>query len=240
VDIALAPGESIALIGPNGSGKSTLLKCLVGLVDPTEGDILLDGRPTINKSVAEICQQIAYLPQTPDDLLFAETVHDELVATLENHDIVPEQWRVSPGELLEELSLSPYATAYPRDLSVGQRQRVALGAVMITKPRLLLLDEPTRGLDYAAKQKLTVLWEKWRKEGMGILLVTHDMELAARVANRVIVLSEGQIVDSGLTSDVLGTKTLYGTQMARLFPDSGLLTVHEALDELDTRVKTEK
>ena len=231
IDVSLAEGEATALVGANGSGKSTLLKCLVGLLRPDHGEIRFDGKSTAGLSVAEICRQVAYLPQTPDDLLFAETVREELQATLNNHGLNTEDVALSPDELLDELGLGNVAEAYPRDLSVGQRQRVALGAVMITWPRLLLLDEPTRGLDYAAKQSLTRLWASWRRQGMGILLVTHDMELAARVADRVLILKEGQIDASGSVADMLGENSLYGSQMARLFPGSGVLTVKDALDE---------
>jgi len=231
IDVSLAEGEATVLVGANGSGKSTLLKCLVGLLRPDHGDIRLYGQSTAGLSVAEICRQVAYLPQTPDDLLFSETVREELQATLNNHGLKKEEGALSPDDLLDELGLANLADAYPRDLSVGQRQRVALGAVMITRPKLLLLDEPTRGLDYAAKHSLTRLWASWRKQGMGILLVTHDMELAARVADRVLILKEGQIDSSGSVTDVLGSSSLYGPQMARLFPGSGVLTVHDVLDE---------
>ncbi len=235
VDISLAAGEATALIGANGSGKSTLLKCLVGLLRPSTGVISLDGESIAHKAVAQICRQVAYLPQAPDDLLFSETVYQELEATLKNHDLQGENDQFDIATLLDELGLDSFKDAYPRDLSVGQRQRVALGAIMITRPRLLLLDEPTRGLDYAAKQSLTRLWSKWQEEGMGILLVTHDMELVARVANRVLLLEGGKVSESGPVSMMLGRSNLYTSQVARLVPESGFLTVHDALAEIDRR-----
>ncbi len=231
IHLTLAEGRATALVGANGSGKSTLLRCLVGLLRPDRGTINLSGKPTSGMSVAAICRQVAYLPQAPDDLLYAETVREELQATLTNHGLKPEYGALDPDELLNELGLGNLAEAYPRDLSVGQRQRVALGAVMITRPKVLLLDEPTRGLDYASKQSLARLWATWREQGMSILLVTHDMELAARVADHVLVLKEGTIDSSGSVADILGTNSLYGSQVARLFPGRGLLTVHDALDK---------
>jgi energy-coupling factor transport system ATP-binding protein len=231
ISLTLAEGKATALVGANGSGKSTLLRCLVGLLRPDRGTINLNGKPTAGMSVAAICRQVAYLPQAPDDLLYAETVREELQATLTNHGLKPEIGALDPDELLNELGLGNLAEAYPRDLSVGQRQRVALGAVMITRPKVLLLDEPTRGLDYASKQSLARLWASWREQGMSILLVTHDMELAARVADHVLVLKEGSVDSSGSVADILGTNSLYGSQVARLFPGRGLLTVHDALDK---------
>jgi energy-coupling factor transport system ATP-binding protein len=134
---------------------------------------------------------------------------------------------------LARLGLRGLAACYPRDLSVGQRQRVALGAVTVTRPRLLLLDEPTRGLDYPAKRALVRLLREWQAEGVGVLLVTHDVELAAQAAARVVLLSQGRIVADG-SPEVLTTSPRFAPQVARLFPGTGWLTVEDALAGLDT------
>lgn len=230
VDLAVRPGEAVVLMGRNGSGKSTLLKCLVGLLRPGAGQIRVQGRSIAGRDVADICRAVAYLPQNPDDLLFAETVTDELLVTLHNHDLARNgAARAQAHALLDELDLAAQASSYPRDLSVGQRQRVALGAVMVTQPQLLLLDEPTRGLDYAAKHRLVSLWQRWRAAGMGLLLVTHDVELAAQVADRVVVLNEGEVIASGPAGAVLSASPLFAPQMVRLFPGRGWLTVEQAI-----------
>ena len=122
-----------------------------------------------------------------------------------------------------------YSQAYPRDLSVGQRQRVALGAVAVTRPALLLLDEPTRGLDYGAKDDLVALWKRLRRYGLGMLMVTHDVELAAQVADHVLILSEGEIIAGGDPADVLSASPLFAPQIARVFPGHGWLTVEDAI-----------
>ncbi len=209
VDMRLYPGEAVAVLGRNGAGKSTLLKAIVGLVPITSGRIWVNGLPTAGRETADICRQAGYLPQNPNDLLFAETAAAELAVTWRNHH-EPEKkgWRrwLGRGErplsaqahaeiadLLTELGLSRFAEAYPRDLSAGQRQRVALGAVAITRPRLLLLDEPTRGLDPAAKASLLPIWRRWLAAGMGLLLVTHDVSLAAQIADRVVQLDRHPI-----------------------------------------------
>ncbi|MFQ5398670.1 MAG: ABC transporter ATP-binding protein [Anaerolineae bacterium] len=225
VSLQLQPGEVVALMGRNGSGKSTLLKCIIGLLSPSDGRVELHGRANEGRAVADICREVAYLPQHPDDLLFAESVADELAITLHNHRM-PEQGIL---DLLSQLGLADAAAAYPRDLSVGQRQRVALGAVTVTRPAILLLDEPTRGLDYQAKQRLVSLLHRWSAGGMGILLVTHDVELTAALADRVILLSEGEVIAAGQTADVLTASPLFAPQIAKLFPHSGWLTVQDAL-----------
>jgi energy-coupling factor transporter ATP-binding protein EcfA2 len=227
VTLRIAPGEAVAIMGRNGSGKSTLLKCLVGLLSPGAGQVAVNGRSTRGRKVADICREVAYLPQNPDDLLFSDSVAEELLVTLRNHGISGSQKDV--WSLLAMLGLADVAESYPRDLSVGQRQRVALGAVTITNPNLLLLDEPTRGLDYEAKQTLVGIWRNWMAAGMGLLLVTHDVELVAMIADRVLILSQGEIIAAGKTANVVNTSPLFAPQIAKLFPDQGWLTLEEAL-----------
>ena len=230
VNLAVKEGEAIAIAGRNGAGKSTLLKCIVGLLQPSSGEIRVDGRSTRGRQVADICREVGYLPQNPDDLLFAETVLGEFQITLDNHGLVE-----TPGMLnehLRQLDLDEVGDRYPRDLSVGQRQRVALGAVTVTRPRLLLLDEPTRGLDSELKESLIELWQRWLAQGTAIVLVTHDVELAARVASKTVLLDLGSVIAAGSSRDVLGSSPVFMPQIAKLFPNSGWLTVSDALTQL--------
>lgn len=176
------------------------------------------------------------MPQQPDDLLFADTVAEELDIALRNHDLVDSP-PVSPTDLLARLGLNDLATSYPRDLSVGQRQRVALAAVTATRTRLLLLDELTRGMDYSAKRVLVRLLREWQAAGTGIILVTDDVELAALAADRVLVLRRGQVIADGPPTAVLASSPLFAPQMARLFPGAGWLTVEDALAGLKAGVR---
>ncbi|NLD43147.1 MAG: ATP-binding cassette domain-containing protein [Chloroflexi bacterium] len=234
VDLDVRAGELVALLGPNGAGKTTLLRALVGLLRPEAGDVRLAGRSIIGRATADICAQVAYLPQQPDDLLFADTVREELEVTLRNHSLL-QQPPVAPEDLLARLGLAALAEAYPRDLSVGQRQRVALAAVTVTRPPLLLLDEPTRGMDYAAKQGLVRLLRGWQEEGSGVLMVTHDVELAAAAADRVLLLDGGRIVAEGSPARVLSGAERFAPQTAQLFPGRGWLTPEAALRALPRR-----
>lgn len=236
VSLSVGAGEIVALLGRNGAGKSTLLRGLVNLHPFASGDVRLLGQSTAGRTTADLCRAVGYLPQNPDDLLFAETVRGELLRTLHNHGLpVDDVWVAA---LLEELELTAVANSYPRDLSVGQRQRVALGAIMVTQPQLLLLDEPTRGLDYEAKRGLVALWRRWQARGMGLLLVTHDVELVAQVAQRVVVLSDGEVIAEGNTAVVLNASPLFAPQIARLFPQQNWLTVQHALSHLAPENKT--
>jgi energy-coupling factor transporter ATP-binding protein EcfA2 len=229
VDLNLYPGEISVMMGPNGAGKSSFLRALVGLSLLEGGTVLIGGRDNDGRSVAEICQQVGYLPQDPNALLFADTVLDELLITLQNHGLDPSENNYHPEMLLKRLGLEDKAGHYPRDLSTGERQRVALGAILITHPGALLLDEPTRGLDYAAKQTLLSLLRTWRNEGMAILMVTHDVELAVQAADRVILMEKGMIRADGAPWDVLNQSPTFASQVLKIFPDQGWLTLEDVI-----------
>ena len=229
VSLQVRAGEVLALLGRNGSGKSTLLKCIIGLLKPKRGEVRLDGKSTAGKSVTQLSQRIGYLPQDPNALLFADTVAEELAITLRNHHTPALEIQPRIDKALNQLGLAGKASLYPRDLSTGERQRVAFGAITITQPRILLLDEPTRGLDYAAKRQLVRLLNEWRAAGAAIVLVTHDVELAAEIADRVAVLSQGEVIAEGVPAQVLAASPWFAPQISRLFPDTDWLTVEDVL-----------
>jgi len=232
VDLKLYPGEIVVMMGPNGAGKSTLLRSLIGLIPIESGSIHVGGTDIAGRSVADICQQVGYLPQDPNALLFADTVLEELLITLRNHHLDIIGSINGANHLLSRLGLGNKANDYPRDLSTGERQRVAMGAVMVTHPGALILDEPTRGLDYQAKKILLELLHGWREEGMAILLVTHDVELAVQAADRVILLENGLITGDGLPAKELADSTIFSSQVAKVFPGRGWLTVDDAIGGL--------
>lgn len=233
VDLSLYSGEIAVMMGHNGAGKSTLLRALIGLTPLDSGSIWVDGQNIAGRSVADICQQVGYLPQDPNALLFAETVQEELLITLRNHHLDTTKTEYQPRILLERLGIADKARRYPRDLSTGERQRTALGAVMVTHPGALLLDEPTRGLDYAAKLTLIKLLKSWREEGMAILMVTHDVELAVQAADRIILLENGQVSADGAPAEVVSKDSTFEPQVAKIFPGRGWLTINDVVGELD-------
>jgi energy-coupling factor transport system ATP-binding protein len=205
-------------MGPNGAGKTTLLRSILGLL-PSTGNRTLLGEDLKDASLNTIIRQIAYLPQNPNDLLFADTVLDEMKVTLANHDLT-----LTPEEVanhLDQFGLADLAKEYPRDLSVGERQRVALAAITIYDPPILLLDEPTRGLDYGNKETLVTLLKAWRSDQKTILVVTHDVEFAALLADSVLLIEAGQITYQGSPQDFFTQNTIYQTQTAAIFPQTG-------------------
>ena len=226
VSLQARAGEIVAVMGRNGSGKSSLLKCLVGLLPATRGAVSIDGRSVLGRPTWQICRDVAYLPQNPNLMLFADTVALELRETLRNHGITGAAADAPVAALLEKLDLSRYAESYPRDLSAGERQRVAFGAVTVTGPGVILLDEPTRGLDALVKRGLAELLRKWREGGAALVVITHDVEFVAELADRVVVLETGRVIADGPTLEVMTSIPALTPQVPQVFP--GFLTVEEA------------
>jgi energy-coupling factor transport system ATP-binding protein len=179
IDAVGHQGEVVALSGPNGGGKTTLLRLIAGALSPMSGKV--ERRPG----------RIAYLPQNPTALLHRPTLRSEVSLTLERAgESEP------PETILSELGLLAAAGRYPRDLSCGERQRAALAAVLPGQPGLVLLDEPTRGIDAAARVALIGLVSRMRDRGSAIVLATHDSELRAALADRVLMVSAGNVMES--------------------------------------------
>jgi energy-coupling factor transport system ATP-binding protein len=225
IDLELRPGELVGLMGRNGSGKTTLLRLVAGFHRPERGRVLLAGNDTSRLHPADIAQQVGYLPQNPSSLFFAETVAAELAFTLKHHRDLGRD----PDAVLSALGLAQATQRHPRDLSGGERERAALAAVLVGAPRVLLLDEPTRGMDAVRKRALTDILTRLRAEGVAILLATHDVELVADVATRVVLLGDGRIVADGGPRQVLSGSLTFATAINKLY-GGGMLTLRDVLD----------
>jgi energy-coupling factor transport system ATP-binding protein len=224
IDLDLRPGELVALMGRNGSGKTTLLRSVIGFHRPAAGCILVAGRDAVKRDPADLAADVGYLPQRPTSILFRESVRDELAFTLQHRP----RPGLDPDQLLAELELAHLADRHPRDLSAGEQERVALAAVLVAAPRLLLLDEPTRGMDYFRKQALAALLHRLRESGTAILVATHDVEWVAGLATRVVLLGDGEIVADGSPREVLSGSLTFASQINKLYGD-GFLTVEDVL-----------
>ena len=197
LQFTLYQGQITAIMGFNGAGKSTLMNLLGGLTQTQQGSLLLAGQP-----VGKQLGKIGYLRQEPDLMLLADTVREELC--WKNNTITQQELQ----QLLEHMNLAEYADDFPLALSKGQRLRVVLGAMLAKKPALLLLDEPTTGQDEQSLAEIRRLLLAYKEQGGSIFICTHDMELAAQVADRVIVLCAGKIIADGTTEEVLSNKEL--------------------------------
>jgi energy-coupling factor transporter ATP-binding protein EcfA2 len=227
VDLEVRPGELLALMGRNGSGKTTLLRLVAGLHRPSSGKVLIAGQDTTRFHPADIAQTVGYLPQNPSALFFAETLRAELAFTLKHH----RQSGLDLEATLATLGLEHAIERHPRDLSGGERERAALAAVLVGGPRVLLLDEPTRGMDAVRKRALIATLHRLRDDGVAILLATHDVELVAEVASRVALLGDGRIVADGGPRAVLSGSLTFTTAVNKLYGD-GFLTPDDILSGL--------
>lgn len=221
VNLNLNKGQIAVIHGPNGSGKTTLCRSLVGL-QPSEGQFWLNGQKIKSLVTENLIKEIGYLPQNPNDLLFAETVLDELIITLNNHHLPYQNEYLR--EFLAHFDLDGKQGAYPRDLSVGERQRTALAAITVQQPNIIILDEPTRGMDYQNKTALCKILSIWRDQGRSICLVTHDVEFGAILADRVIFLEDGEITFDGHPKVAYTKFPRYRTQTASIFPNNNWIT----------------
>ncbi|GGT45916.1 hypothetical protein GCM10010271_57550 [Streptomyces kurssanovii] len=223
VDLAVAPGETVALMGRNGAGKSTLLNALVGMVEPTAGTVTVGGRTPHRTDPRELIRQVGLVPQEPRDLLYADTVAAECAAADSDAGAAPGTCRALVTELLPGVA----DATHPRDLSEGQRLALALAIVLTGRPPLLLLDEPTRGLDYAAKSRLVAVLKGLAEDGHAIVLATHDVELAAELAHRVVILAGGEVVADGPTAEVVVSSPAFAPQVAKILAPQPWLTVSQ-------------
>ncbi|BCL20129.1 ABC transporter ATP-binding protein [Streptomyces tuirus] len=229
ITLTLTPGETIALMGRNGAGKSTLLNSLVGLVKPSSGTVRVGEATPHRTPPKDLVRKVGLVPQEPRDLLYADTVAAECAAADQDAGADPGTCRALVTELLPGVT----DDIHPRDLSEGQRLALALAVVLTARPPLLLLDEPTRGLDYAAKARLVTVLRALAAEGHAIVLATHDVELAAELAHRVVLLAEGEVIADGPTADVVVSSPSFAPQVTKILAPQHWLTVAQVRTALE-------
>lgn len=228
VDLTVSPGETIALMGRNGAGKSTLLNTLVGLVEPSFGTVRTGGAVPHRTAPRDLVRRVGLVPQEPRDLLYTDTVAAECAAADRDARAAPGTCRALVRDLLPGIS----DDTHPRDLSEGQRLTLALAIVLAARPPLLLLDEPTRGLDYAAKTRLVGMVRELAAAGHAVVLATHDVELAAELAHRVVLLAEGEVIADGPTAEVIVSSPSFAPQVTKILAPQEWLTVAQVREAL--------
>jgi energy-coupling factor transporter ATP-binding protein EcfA2 len=234
IDLTVKRGELLAVLGPNGAGKSTLLKVMCGLLCPSSGASRVDGREIIRCANSEKASLCGYLSQNPDDYLFHESVLEEVGYTLHNLG------RFDSARIREQLSMwgiHDLEWQNPRELSAGERQCVALAAATIAEPPLLLLDEPTRGLDPVQKSRLgSLIAEYVKKSNAAAVVVTQDIEFAAEWAARIALFFNGELVAAGTRTEIFNGEPFYSSQISRLFHNilTGVVTLEDARKVMGT------
>jgi energy-coupling factor transport system ATP-binding protein len=229
VSLDLAAGEVTALMGRNGSGKSSLLWALQGSGRRQAGRVQVEGRDPRSESPARARSLVGLVPQTPADLLYLETVAAEL-AQADAESL--EASSPSARGLLDRLAPGIPDDLHPRDLSEGQRLALVLAIQLRAAPRVILLDEPTRGLDYHAKSALIGIVDQLAADGRTVVISTHDVEFVAAAADRVVVMAEGDIVADGPTAEVVVASPAFAPQVTKILAPLEYLTVAQVRDAL--------
>jgi energy-coupling factor transporter ATP-binding protein EcfA2 len=233
VDLGIRPGEVLAIMGRNGSGKSTLLGLLAGLRKPGKGRVTVDGQAPGDLPPRRLIRLVGLVPQDAGSLLYSSSVAEECDTVDRDSGLTPGTAAATLDRVLPGVPLHHH----PRDLSEGQRLALALAVVLAPAPPLLLLDEPTRGLDYPSKDRLVGLLRALAGAGHGVVLATHDVELVARVADRGVVLAEGEVVSDGPAREVVCHSPVFAPQVAKVLAPDPWLTVDEVRAALTTSVR---
>jgi energy-coupling factor transport system ATP-binding protein len=217
----LRRGEVTALMGRNGSGKSSLLGALQGAQRRAAGTVSVApaGTDPAALSAARARRLVGLVPQTAADLLYLDTVRAELDLADKDLPSVPAR------EVLDRIAPGVPDDAHPRDLSAGQQLALVLAIQLAAAPAVLLLDEPTRGLDYQAKGSLTAALDALAADGHAVVVATHDVEFASRACDRVIVMAEGEIIADGQATEVLTASPTFAPQVAKIMAPLPYLTV---------------
>jgi energy-coupling factor transport system ATP-binding protein len=229
LDLSVRRGEVMVLMGRNGSGKSTLLSTLSGGRVPTRGSVTVGGHNPHTLGSSELIRLVGLVPQDPGLLLYGESVQAECRTADKVSGLSPGTTSAALDRILPGLPID----RHPRDLSEGQRLALALALILAPAPAVLLLDEPTRGLDYPSKDRLIVVLRELADAGHAIVLATHDVELAARVADRAVVLADGQIITDGLARRVVCHSPIFAPQVAKVLAPDEWLTVDEVRRALE-------
>ena len=208
LNVKVEKGDFIAIIGSNGAGKSTFSKLCNGLLTPTTGDVFVLNKNTRREKVSSLAKHIGFLFQNPDRQICCNTVKEEIAFSLRNNGIPEDEIKRRVKATLEEFSFD--GKTEPFNLSRGQRQRLCLACLIALNPEILILDEPTTGLDYKECTMMMNRIKQLNENGTTVIMVCHDMEVVLDFAKTVVVMNRGQILEQGETRKILADTELLG------------------------------
>lgn len=249
VNIQIKKGEKIAIIGPNGAGKSTLFSHFNGLTEPTSGHVEVEGEKIIfeREELLKVRQKVGIVFQDPNDQLFAPTVKEDVAFGPMNLGLEYEEVKKRIKESLEMVGMSGFEDKTPHHLSGGQQKRVAIAGIVAMRPDIMILDEPTAGLDPEGVDKVLDILDNLNKEGMSIVISSHDIEMVNQFADKIFVLYNGEIIAEGDKNQIFSdkellkkahlkapitTEILYNLKEKGLDVDTGKITIDEVTDEI--------
>lgn len=194
VSLNIQPAEFIAFVGANGSGKTTLVKHFNGLLKPTKGRVQVNGKDTRRATVSQLSRTVGFVFQNPDHQIFAYSVWEEILFGLNQQRLPKDEAEDRAARALQTVGLYEKREAHPRELSRGQRQRLATASVLAMETDVLVLDEPTTGQDFISRRQILDLASSLHQRGRTIVMITHDMALVAEYATRAVVMKLGQVL----------------------------------------------
>lgn len=210
INMDIYKGQKVAIMGPNGAGKSTLFSHFNGLTEPTSGHVEVDGKAIKydRDTLLEVRQKVGIVFQDPNDQLFAPTVKEDVAFGPMNLGLDYEEVERRVDEALTMVGMEQYMDKTPHHLSGGQQKRVAIAGIIAMRPEIMILDEPTAGLDPEGVEKVLDILDNLNKEGMSIVISSHDIEMVNEFAEKIFVLNNGEILESGDKHEIFSNKEL--------------------------------
>lgn len=245
INLRFFKGEFVALIGKNGAGKTTFSKLLNGLLRPSSGQVLINGRDIKSVSTSELSREIGYVFQNPDHQIFSASVKEEIEYGLKNMNLQADVIKERVTRVLEFVELKNYENRHPFTLGKGERQKLAVASILAMEPSILVIDEPTTGQDWDGTKRMMTMMQELNKKGHTILAITHNLRLAAEYADRIVVFSGGNVVLDGTPEEVFSQReilesasitppdsVILGEQLKKIGFNKHLLTVEEIKKQL--------
>lgn len=245
INIEIEKGEKVAIIGPNGAGKSTLFSHFNGLTEPTSGCVKIEGKPISfeKDELLKVRQKVGIVFQDPNDQLFAPTVKEDIAFGPMNLGLSYDEVEKRVEDALKMVGMENYEDKTPHHLSGGQQKRIAIAGIIVMKPELMILDEPTAGLDPDGVEKVLNIMNQLNEEGMTLIISSHDIDMISKYADKIFVLYNGEIIESGNKNKIFSDmellkkahlRTPITTEILYNLKESGLNVNTEKISVKDT------
>lgn len=245
INIEIEKGEKVAIIGPNGAGKSTLFSHFNGLTEPTSGCVKIEGKPISfeKDELLKVRQKVGIVFQDPNDQLFAPTVKEDIAFGPMNLGLSYDEVEKRVEDALKMVGMENYEDKTPHHLSGGQQKRIAIAGIIAMKPELMILDEPTAGLDPDGVEKVMNIMNQLNEEGMTLIISSHDIDMISKYADKIFVLYNGEIIESGNKNKIFSDmellkkahlRTPITTEILYNLKESGLNVNTEKISVKDT------
>lgn len=245
INIEIEKGEKVAIIGPNGAGKSTLFSHFNGLTEPTSGCVKIEGKPISfeKDELLKVRQKVGIVFQDPNDQLFAPTVKEDIAFGPMNLGLSYDEVEKRVEDALKMVGMENYEDKTPHHLSGGQQKRIAIAGIIAMKPELMILDEPTAGLDPDGVEKVLNIMNQLNEEGMTLIISSHDIDMISKYADKIFVLYNGEIIESGNKNKIFSDmdllkkahlRTPITTEILYNLKESGLNVNTEKISVADT------